>query len=184
MDRRQSLGIMGTFAATLAFANGAQATTAHAVSLPELVRRSTRIARATALDSFARTEDIGGARHIVTYSRLRIDDSIQGASADSETLVRTLGGRVGDVGEIVHGEAELSLNETSLVFLMADPNGVELVTAMAQGHYPVAVDRVGVPRLQLSRNMPHLLGAANSAVAQLAGKSLPEARALIVGARR
>jgi hypothetical protein len=184
MDRRQSLGLMGTFAATLALANAAHATTARAVSLSDLVRRSTRIARATALDSFARSEEIGGARHIVTYSRLRIDDSIHGPSTDSETLVRTLGGRVGDLGEIVHGEAELALNETSLVFLMADTNGVELVTAMAQGHYPVVLDRAGIARLQLSRNLPRLVGGATSAVAELTGKPFTEARALILGARR
>lgn len=175
---------MGMFAATLAFAGGAQATTARAVSLPELVRRSTRVARATTLESFARTEDIGGARHIVTYSRMRIDDAIQGRSGDTETLVRTLGGRVGELGEIVHGEAELTLNETSLVFLTADSDGVELVTAMAQGHYPVGIDPAGVPRLRLNRNMPHLLGGASSAVAQLTGKSFSEARAMILGARR
>jgi hypothetical protein len=184
MDRRQSLGLMGMFAATLASAGTAHATTARAVSLPDLVRRSARIARATTLDSFARSEDIGGARHIVTYSRLRIDESIQGASGDSETLVRTLGGRVADLGEIVHGEAELTLNETCLVFLMLDPNGVESVTAMAQGHYPVAFDSAGTPRLRLNRNMPHLIGGKTSAVAQLTGKPFSEARALILGARR
>jgi len=175
---------MGTFAASLAFASGAQATTARALSLQDLVRRSTRVARATALDSFARSEDIGGARHIVTYSRMRIDDSIHGASGDAETLVRTLGGRVGDLGEIVHGEAELALNETSLVFLTVDTDGVELVTAMAQGHYPVAIDDAGVPRLRLSRNLPHLVGGATSAAAQLTGKSFTEARAMILGVRR
>lgn len=176
---------MGTFAATLAFANAAHATTARAVSLPDLVRRSTRIARATALDSFARSEEIGGTRHIVTYSRMRIDDAIFGSSADSETLVRTLGGRVGDVGEIVHGEAELTLNQTGIVFLVADDDGVEQVTAMAQGHYPVAIDAAGVPRLQLNRNMPRLLGAASTAaVSQLSGKSFSDARSLILGARR
>ena len=174
---------MGTFAATLAFANAAQATTARAVSLTNLVRRSSRIARATTLDSFARSEEIGGARHIVTYSRLRIDDSIHGPSGDSETLVRTLGGRVADLGEIVHGEAELVLHEPCLVFLMLDPNGVEVVTGMAQGHYPVAMDRAGVARLQLSRNLPHLVGGTPSAAAQLTGKPFSEARALILGAR-
>ena len=176
--------MMGTFAATLACASAARATTARAVSLPDLVRRSVRIARATPLDSFARTEDIGGARHIVTYSRLRIDDSIHGASGDSETLVRTLGGRVADLGEIVHGEAELALNETCLVFLTLDPNGVELVTGMAQGHYPVAIDRAGTPRLRLSRNLPHLIGAPTSAAVLLTNKPFSEARALILGARR
>ena len=175
---------MGTFAATLAGASAAHATTARAVSLTELVRRSTRIARATTLDSFARSEDIGGARHIVTYSRLRIDDSIHGASGDSETLVRTLGGRVADLGEIAHGEAQLALHEPCLVFLTLDANGVELVTGMAQGHYPVALDRAGIARLQLSRNMPRLIGGTTSAVAQLAGKPFSEARTMILGARR
>jgi hypothetical protein len=184
MDRRQSLGLMGTFAATLALANTAHATTARALSLAQLVRRSTRIARATALDSFARSEEIGGTRHIVTYSRLRIDDSIHGTSGEAETLVRTLGGRVADLGEIVHGEAELALNEDCLVFLMLDANGVEQVTAMGQGHYPVAIDRAGTARLRLGRNMPHLLGAATSAVAQLTDKPFSEARALILGVRR
>ena len=178
------MGLMGTFAATLVSASAAHATTARAVSLPALVRRSTRIARATTLESFARSEDFGGVRHIVTYSRMRIEDSIQGPSGDSETLVRTLGGRVGDLGEIVHGEAELTLNETSLVFLMPDQNGVEVVTAMAQGHYPVALDGAGTPRLRLARNMPHLIGGKSSAVALLTGKPFPEARALILGARR
>lgn len=175
---------MGTVAATLGFESAAHATTARAVSLAELVRRSTRIARATALESFSRSEEVGGRRHIVTYSRLRIDDSIHGPSGDSETLVRTLGGRVGELGEIVHGEAELALHETSLVFLSPDESGVELVTAMAQGHYPMAVDGAGVPRLRLSRNLPHLLGSGTSAVTQLSGKAFPEARALILGARR
>jgi hypothetical protein len=175
---------MGTVVATLAFAGAAHATTARAVSLADLVRRSRRIARATPLESFSRSEDVGGAQHIVTYSRLRIDDSIHGPNADSETLVRTLGGRVGDLGEIVHGEAELALDETCLVFLAPDANGVESVTAMAQGHYPVAIDGAGTARLRLSRNMPRLLGGSASAAAQLIGKPFNEARALILGARR
>jgi hypothetical protein len=183
MNRRQSLGLMGTVAATLAFANAANATTARAVSLAELVRRSARIARVTSLESFSRSEEVGGMRHIVTYSRLRIDDSIHGPSGESETLVRTLGGRVGDLGEIVHGEAELALNEPALVFLMPDENGVETVTAMAQGHYPLSIDRAGVERLILSRNLPHLVGSGTSAVTQLTGKPFLEARALILGAR-
>jgi hypothetical protein len=175
--------MMGIGIATLAWPKAGQATTARAVSLHDLVQRSARIARTTALESSAHTEDIGGTRHIVSYTRLRVDDLIHGASGESEILVRTLGGRIGELGEIVHGEAELALNESCLVFLHTNPDGIEQVTAMAQGHYPLALDAAGAPRLHASRNMPHLLGSAPSAVAQLNGLRFTEARSLILGAR-
>ena len=176
---------MGGAVASLAWAKAAHATTARAVSLPDLVQRSSRIARSLPLDSFARSEDIGGTRHIVTYTRLRLDEVIHGAANEPEILVRTLGGTVGDLGEIVHGEAELALNQACVVFLQTDSNGVELVTAMAQGHYPLSDDS-GSARLHASRNMPRLLRGANAsaAVEQLDGLRFGDARALILGARR
>jgi hypothetical protein len=185
MDRRQSLGLLGGIAISLAWAKAASATTARAVSLPDLVQRSSRIVRGAPLDSFARSEDVGGSHHIVTYSRLRVDEAIRGDAPESEILVRTLGGTLGAVGEIVHGEAELALNEPCIVFLHNDAQGVELVTAMAQGHYPLALDARGAPHLRASRNMPHLVRGSSSpsAVEQLTGLGLDEARALILGAR-
>jgi len=175
---------LGGAVASLAWTKISEATTARAVSLPDLVQRSTRIVRSLPLDSFARSEDIGGTRHIVTYTRLRLDEVIHGATNEPEILVRTLGGTVGDLGEIVHGEADLALNQACVVFLHADSNGVELVTAMAQGHYPL-LDDAGTPRLRASRNMPRLMGGAssNAAVAQLDGLRFTEARSLILGAR-
>ena len=184
MDRRQSLGLLGTLLGALVWSKPAHATTARAVSLQELVQRSSRVARVTALESSARHEDIGNTRHIVTYTRLRIDEGLLGKS-DSETWVRTLGGRVGELGEIVHGEAELALNESCLVFLYQHPDGIEQVTAMAQGHYRLALDAAGAQRLAASRNMPHLLGGATlAAAAQLNGLRFSEARDLIMGAHR
>ena len=170
---------------SLAWSKVATATTARAVSLQDLVRRSTRIVRSTPLDSFARTEAIGGTQHIVTYSRLRVDEAIHGDTSETEILVRTLGGTVGTVGEIVHGEAELAINEPCVVFLLTDSQGVEQVTAMAQGHYPLTLDSAGALRLRQSRNMPHLLRGTGSvaAVEQLNGLGIAEARSLILGAR-
>lgn len=169
---------------SLSWARRGAATTARAVSLADLVQHSMRIARATPLDSFARSEDVGGTRHIVTYSRLRMDELIHGGPSESEILVRTLGGQVGDLGEIVHGEAVLALNEPCVVFLRTSVDGIEHVTEMAQGHYPMAIDSAGTPRLFASHNMPHLVGGSNSAVTQLSGLGLTEARNLILGARR
>lgn len=172
--------------ASLAVAKVATASTARAVSLQHLVERSSRIVRSTPLDSFARSETIGGTQHVVTYSRLRVEEALQGDSAESEILVRTLGGTLGAVGEIVHGEAELALNQPCIVFLHDNADGVEVVTAMAQGHYPLALDARGIPRLGASRNLPHLVpGAASvSAVEQLTGLGVAEARSLIRGVRR
>lgn len=174
---------MGSLVATLAWAQQGQATTARAVSLESLVKRSTRIARGTPQGSFARTEEVGGTRHIVTYSRLRLDELIHGPS-ESEMLVRTLGGQVGELGEIVHGEAVLALNESCVVFLHTNSEGIEHVTEMAQGHYPMSLDRAGTPRLAASRNMPRLIGGSTSAVSQLSGLRFNEARNLILGVRR
>lgn len=176
---------MGTMVATLAWSGVGRATTARAVSLQDLVRRSTCIARTTPLESFARSEEVGGTRHIVTYTRVALDDLIDGTASASELWVRTLGGRLADVGEIVHGEAELTMRQPNVVFLQRDADGIEQVTAMAQGHYSLS-DAGSAPRLLPSRNMPHLLGGmpADSAVAQLSGARFSEARSLILGARR
>ena len=184
MDRRQTLGLMGTLLATLSLSRVSRATTARAVSLADLTARSTRIAHALPLENSSRFEDVGDTRHIVTYTRLRVDELISGSPNEPEILVRTLGGRIGKLAELVHGEAVLAINEPCVVFLQADPDGIDNVTEMAQGHYPLLSDASGVLRLQASRNMPHLLGKPDAAVAALSGLQLPEARSLILGARR
>jgi hypothetical protein len=187
MNRRQTLGLMGTLLATLSLPRVSRATTARAVSLADLTSRSTRIAQAMPLEGSSRFETIGDARHIVTYTRLRIDELISGSPNESEILVRTLGGHVGELGEIVHGEAQLALNEACVVFLQTNPDGIDQVTEMAQGHYPLHSDASGTLRLTASRNMPHLVDAASvpdAAVARLSGLQLAEARDLIRGARR
>jgi len=184
MDRRQTLGLMGTLLATLTLPRVSHATTARAVSLSDLVRRSTRIAHALPLEGNSRFEDIGDTRHIVTYTRLRIEEAFYGSTGESEILVRTLGGHVGKLGEIVHGEAQLAVDEACVVFLQMNPDGIELVTEMAQGHYPLLSDASGSLRLQPSRNMARLIGNQNAAVAQLSNLRIAEARSLILGARR
>jgi hypothetical protein len=93
----------------------AHASVAVAVSLDDLARASGVIARVTALERESRWED----GRIVTYSRARVDDVIAGAMPGGarEVRIRTLGGRVGDIGQTVEGEAMLAPSETSIVFL-------------------------------------------------------------------
>ncbi len=178
------MGLLGGLVASLTVPRLAHATTARAVSLQDLVQRSSRVVQSTPLESFARSESFAGAQHIVTYSRLRVDARLHGDTPETEILVRTLGGTLGSVAELVHGEAELALNESCVVFLRKDSQGIESVTAMAQGHYPLTLDSSGVSRLSASRNMPHLLHSAGAlaAVQQLDGLAIAEARSLIAGA--
>jgi hypothetical protein len=175
---------VATERASAASSRRSNATTARAVRLHDVVARSTRIVRGTPLDNFARAEEIGETHHIVTYTRLRVDELMQGGPKEPEILVRTLGGRLDKLAELVHGEAELVPGEQCLLFVQASPEGFDQVTAMAQGHYPMLDDESGTTRLRASYNMPHLIDEAGSAVAQLVGARLSDARDLIAGARR
>jgi len=184
MDRRQTLGLLGALAATLTLeARTSRASTALAVSLKDLVSRSSRIAHATPLEGFSRFENIGDRRHIVTYSRLQVHELLRGPSGETEMLVRTLGGRVDNLGEIVHGEAVLALNEACVVFIHTTSDGIDQVTAMAQGHYPLTSDTDGTRRLTMSRAIPHLMGDPSGAATRLSGLKFEEARTLIRAVR-
>lgn len=141
------------------------------------------VGQALAADS--RWETIGEQRRIVTTTRVRVDDVIAGSELGSEVMVRTLGGRVGDVGQIVHGEAFLLLGERAVLFLMEASSGALHVSAMAQGHYPVRSDPQQVPRLARSPRMPELVGrSGQSAVERLHRQSLGEGRRRIAEAWR
>jgi hypothetical protein len=58
------------------------------------------------------------------------------------------------------------------------------VTAMAQGHYPLARDTAGTERLRKSPVLADLLDEEGSAVKRLNDRSIAEARSLVQGAVR
>ncbi len=69
------------------------------------------------------------------------------ARAPAELWVRTMGGAVGRIGQIVEGEATLEADKASLVFLKAHGDAGSSVFGVAegaQGEFPVATD-VGHP---------------------------------------
>ena len=97
----------------------ASASVAIAASLEELARASTVIARVTPVDRSSAWED----GRIVTTTRVRVDEIVAGSVASGtgprELRVRTLGGRVDKIGQIVEGEASFASPESSIVFLTA-----------------------------------------------------------------
>lgn len=181
MHRRQLIGAMGAGAlVSLGFGGEARATLLRGLSLEEITDQSARILLGRALDSTCQWVTIGGRRRIVTDTRVRVEDVVaKDAPSDSEILVRTLGGTIGNLGALVHGEAELLLEEPCLVFLRTTTEGIHRVTGMAQGHYPVALDAKSLRRLKPSPRGSEIVGGSNAAVRRLVGRELGEARVLI-----
>lgn len=156
------------------------------MSLRELVETSHHVVVATPRVGDSMWEQVGDTRRIVTYTRLTIDETLDARPpADSELMVRTLGGQVGPLGQVVHGEAELRQDEVSVLFLKARADGTFRVTALAQGHYPLSRDTDGLNRLTVSPRLSEVFGKEEgSAIAQLRDQSLDIARSLIGGVRR
>ena len=178
MDRRGfvrvAVGVLGAV-----MSRPALASLARALPVAELVGRSRHVLVGEPLDAYSVWEQLGPRKHIVTYTRVRAVELLAGADpAQDELLVRTLGGRVGELGELVHGEAMLTLGERSVLFVMPTRDALG-VTAMAQGHYPLRRDNAGAERLRRSPEAAELLHEEGSAVKRLTGLQIAEARSLV-----
>src|SRR4051812_46114790 len=146
---RRNLGCSLLFGAMLAvapdWASGRfSVSTAHASSfveltLGELVAASTVVVRATPLDASSVWEDSEGGRgrRIVTYTRVHVEEILDGRAEPSELWVRTLGGQVGDIGQHVDGEAVLVPAQQGVLFLRGRVDGTHSVVGMGQGHFPL-----------------------------------------------
>lgn len=162
----------------------ASASLSRAVALEELVSRSQHVLVAEPLDGESVWETVGKRRHIVTYTRVRLLELLSGRDpSQDELMVRTLGGRIGDLAELVHGEATLTLGARSVLFTMPS-RGALSVTAMAQGHYPLRRDKLGAERLQRSPAAVELLQESGAAVQRLTGLDLAQARQLLRQVRK
>jgi hypothetical protein len=155
------------------------------VSMEELVGRSTFVVVAKPVERRSVWEELGGSRRIVTYTKLEVESSILGGSP-STIEVRTLGGSVGRIGQHVSGEAQFRIGQTAMVFV-ADLDGVNVVAATAQGHYPIA-SKEGEPRRLTSSPDPGTLlprkGPIISAREVLVGATLETASAEVLRTRR
>lgn len=180
LSRRRLLGSVALGALAAGLPRSTWASTARALSLSELVGSSRFALVATTTDIKSQWETIGDSRRIVSYHEVEVAYPIDGRPpAETRLLVRTLGGRVGSIGQLVHGEAKLGLDTPSVLFLSPAGDGVMGITAMAQGHYPLIADSDRVLRLHASPNMPELVNKPGSAVERLSFRSLPEAETLV-----
>jgi len=171
----------------------AEASTFIELTLPDLLARTTSVVVATPLESNALWEESprGAGRRIVTYTHVKVLRVLDGAPLQ-ETWIRTLGGRVGDVGQHVEGDAVLVTDHPAVLFLKALPDGPHAVVGMSQGQYPLEVSAAGAPpKLVLPLSAGKVLpdpAVAEPRIASargvLRGKTVDEAAALIADARR
>jgi hypothetical protein len=122
---------------SLAAGRSAVASVSLSVTWDALLRGSSSAAVVTPIESRAVWE--GG--RICTYTHLHVQQAVAGdLAAGDEPWVRTLGGVVGKVGQVVDGEAVFAPGRASLVFLRPGPVGALDVTARGQGQFPVVSD--------------------------------------------
>lgn len=151
----------------------ARASVSIVVELGDLVKRSSAVAVVTPNEQHALWED----DRIVTYTKARVDRLIAGRLA-ADVWIRTLGGRVGNIGQLLEGQATFALGSPSLVFLHPhlDPHthafsGAFGVVEGAQGQFPVSREG-GQPRLTIAENVGALVPPVSGNVVRPAREAL------------
>ncbi len=185
ISRRAALAAMGVGAGATLLPKAASATLVRGMTLDELVARSQHAVIGTPLTTRCQYRTIGGRRMLVTETQVRVE-GVLGLAAPNEgaLTVRTLGGQLDGVGEIVHGQAQLEVGRLCAGFFERDADSVCWFTGMAQGHYPLAPAGAAWV-LGASPQLPTIRDWERSAVKRLVGLRLSEAQRLVAetGAR-
>ncbi|MGI5864757.1 MAG: hypothetical protein ACOX6T_22285 [Myxococcales bacterium] len=117
----------------LSVALPAQATVVEPMDVETLSRRADLVVQGTALSS--ESSFVNG--QIQTVTRVRVDCALKG-QAPAVVEVRTPGGRVGDLGQMVTGAPQFAPGEEVIVFLRRLPGGARFrVEGMSLGKFDV-----------------------------------------------
>jgi hypothetical protein len=128
--------VLGACAVAAVVSSDARASVSIEVTWDGLLRESTAAVVATPVA----TSPVWENGRIYTYTHVHVDRPIAGALPGADAWIRTMGGVVGNVGQLVEGEAVLATGHTSLLFLHPGPQGTYVVTARGQGQFPVVAD--------------------------------------------
>jgi hypothetical protein len=161
--------------ASVSTSTDAGASVSIAVSLDALVKDADAVAVSTPLDAKSVWED----GRIYTYTKLKVEQGVAGDLATgSETWVRTMGGVVGKIGQLVDGEPVFATGKSSVVFLHKfRQSGIWEVSARSQGQYPIIQDEsTHTKKLIRSANVGVLLPAKAPAAAPVVGPVAPQAQ--------
>jgi len=127
--------VLGIACATVA--SDADASVSVAVLFDGLVAESASVDVVTPSEAHAVWED----GRIYTYTRVHVETAVAGSlTSGSDVWVQTMGGEIGDIGQLVEGEAVLVPGKSSMLFLKPAQSGTFVVTARGQGQFPVRID--------------------------------------------
>jgi hypothetical protein len=116
----------------------ASASVSIAVAFDTLVKDADAVAVITPVEQTSVWED----GRIYTYTKVKVDQGVAGdVGAGADGWIRTMGGVVGKIGQLVDGEPVLVTGKSSLLFLRKFKAGaIYEVSARAQGQYAITVD--------------------------------------------
>ena len=117
-------------------APGARAAVLVHMPLDDLIRNADLVVRAKVLSSQAFREGDDG--HIYTRHTLAVSEYLKG-KGDGQLRVVTMGGEMGDVGQLIPGEARLVPGEEAVLCLAA-ARADYVVFNMGQGKFAMSLD--------------------------------------------
>ena len=140
-----------------------------------LAKESTLVVVATPVSATSHWATVGSTSRVVTDVVIEVGWTLRGDdSTGRQLVVRTLGGEVGGIGQIVYGEARLTIGQTCLAFLVSGHDGELHVLGMAQGHYPLEPISDGDWQITPSPALDGVLRPDQSATQALAGRRVSE----------
>jgi hypothetical protein len=176
-------GVLLSFALALGFllcGQPAGASTFRPIPLATMVDQSSLVIVGTPISRDTHWAMTGTTARVVTDVTVEVAWTLRGNdSTGQDIVIRTLGGTVGDLGQIVYGEARLVLGQSCLLFLMVGRDGAYHVFGMAQGQYPLQSDDEGNWRINASPGLEGVLTPQLSVVGTLTGRRLMEVPALL-----
>jgi hypothetical protein len=146
----------GILLALLVIASPSNGSVVQGLELEELAAEADRIVLGRVLfsESFLRRDG-----QIWTWHRIEVEREIRGNAPDEdEVIVETMGGRIGDIGMRVEGEASFQMGERVLVFVHGGgPYTAFRTVGMGQGVMRVRREK-GVDTVRQSREGLMLVG--------------------------
>jgi hypothetical protein len=141
-------------AALLLFGPPASATTMLRLDVPELSQNSDTVVHGTVRRVESRWS--GDRRRILTDVEIEVTESLKGQPG-STVLVIQPGGKMGDIGQMVHGTASFVPGEEVVVFLERKGASAFQLSGMSQGKYQVRRAADNPTALAVPEDTQHVL---------------------------